>query len=171
MLWPTYKRTIITNVTLKHMYSQGSSHIDTNLVVYMCVILSRMIILHACIIKPNLYAIIDMELISPLIKLFHIRSFHNFILLSSSCSTRLCCSCCNSDGHPDGRNKNGSYNTYLLNMAALIHIHMLHAVCTPKKPDFSEPLISKAYWGSGTGEDTGCGCVSDSRLIAINVTD
>ena len=25
-LWLTYKRTIITNVTLKHMYSQGSSH-------------------------------------------------------------------------------------------------------------------------------------------------
>ena len=142
----------------------------------MCVILSRMIILHACTIKPKLCAIIDMEFTSPLIKLFHIKSFHNFILLSSSCSTRLCCSCCNSDRHPDGRNKNGSlingsYNTYLLNMAALIHIHMLHAVYTPKKPDFSEPLISKAYWGSGTGEDTACGCVSDSRLIAINVTD
>ena len=26
MLWPTYKRAIITNVTLKHMYSQGLSH-------------------------------------------------------------------------------------------------------------------------------------------------
>ena len=158
--------------TLIHIHAD----LDTNLVLYMCVILSRMIILHACTIKPKLHAIIDTEFTSPRIKLFHIKSFHSFILLSSSCSTRLCCSCCNSDGHPDGRNKNGSlingsYNTYLLNMAALIHIHMLHAVYTPKKPDFSEPLISKAYWGSGTGEDTACGCVSDSRLIAINVTD
>ena len=59
----------------------------------------------------------------------------------------------------------------MLNMAALIHIHILHAVYTTKKPDFSEPLISKAYWGPGTGENTACGCVNDSRLIAINVTD
>ena len=46
-------------------------------------------------------------------------------------------------------------------MAALIHIRMLHAVYmyTRKKP---EPLISKAYWGSGTGEDT---------ALMINVTD
>ena len=49
-------------------------------------------------------------------------------------------------------------------MAALIHIRMLHAVYmyTRKKPEFSEPLISKAYWGSGTGEDT---------ALMINVTD
>ena len=49
-------------------------------------------------------------------------------------------------------------------MAALIYIRMLHAhaVYTRKKPDFSEPLISKAYWGSGTGEDT---------ALMINVTD
>ena len=52
-------------------------------------------------------------------------------------------------------------------MAALIHIHMLHAVYTPKKPDFSEPLISKALGVQAPA----CGCVSDSRLIAINVTD
>ena len=57
---------------------------------------------------------------------------------------------------------NGSHNTYMLNMAALIHIRMLHTVYTRKKPDFSEPLISKASWGSGTGEDT---------ALMINVTD
>ena len=39
---------------------------------------------------------------------------------------------------------------------------LIHAVHTRKKPDFSEPLISKAYWGSGTGEDT---------ALMINVTD
>ena len=108
-------------------------------------------------IKAKLCVIIVMEFTSPLIKLFHIKSFHNCIIIFLF-YIRLCCSCYNSDGYPDGRNKNGSlingsHSTYLFNMAALIHNRMSHAMHTHKKPDFTEPLISKAYWGSGIGED------------------